>query len=219
MKSDKQLRLIELYQKIADEGYITSDGNQILSAFNDMENKFFRGALKELFSAYGVRTLLDYGCGGSNYRLPGYGPGGEAAIDYLGVDEVFLYEPARSLDQRRCVDSVICFDVLEHVFISAIPEVVNDLFLHCNKILIVNVACYPARALLPNGENAHVSIRPPAWWKGIFDSICPSYPDVVVKLFCSTSWRKYVEYPVSSCSKWEKSNAFAIPFETATSHD
>ena len=28
----------------------------------------------------------------------------------------------------------------------------------------INVACYNAAALLPNGENAHVTVRAPSWW-------------------------------------------------------
>jgi hypothetical protein len=28
---------------------------------------------------------------------------------------------------------------------------------------------YPAKKLLPNGENAHCTIEPPEWWKAHFD--------------------------------------------------
>ena len=32
------------------------------------------------------------------------------------------------------------------------------------KYLFINVACYPAIALLPNGENAHINLNKPDWW-------------------------------------------------------
>ena len=57
------------------------------------------------------------------------------------------------------------FDVLEHIFISDIPYVIHDVFSYSKKLVIINVACYEASALLPNGENTHITVRPPLWWK------------------------------------------------------
>ena len=33
-----------------------------------------------------------------------------------------------------------------------------------NKYIFLNVGCYEAAALLPNGENAHINIQEPKWW-------------------------------------------------------
>ena len=32
------------------------------------------------------------------------------------------------------------------------------------KYIFLNVGCYSAAALLPNGKNAHINIQPPEWW-------------------------------------------------------
>ena len=35
-----------------------------------------------------------------------------------------------------------------------------------------------SRALLPNRENAHVTVRDHTWWKGFLDCISMEYPDI-----------------------------------------
>ena len=73
-------------------------------------------------------------------------------------------------------------DVLEHIFVSDIPKVVEELFSLAKKLLVVNVACYKAAALLPNGENAHITVRSPDWWKGIIDVAAIKHPEVKILL-------------------------------------
>jgi hypothetical protein len=34
----------------------------------------------------------------------------------------------------------------------------------------LNVACFPARKTLPNGDNAHATVRPPQWWSDLMAS-------------------------------------------------
>jgi len=51
-----------------------------------------------------------------------------------------------------------------------VPKVVSELFSLAKKLLIINVACYEAAALLPNGENAHITTRNAHWWKGVIDA-------------------------------------------------
>ena len=33
------------------------------------------------------------------------------------------------------------------------------------RFVYMNVASYPAKKILPNGWNAHVTIKPPEWWR------------------------------------------------------
>lgn len=80
--------------------------------------------------------------------------------EYLRVDLVRRYEPSLGIDQRERSDAVFCFDVLEHLFIADVPTMVDELFTLADKLLVVNVACYDASALLPCGENAHTTVRP-----------------------------------------------------------
>lgn len=209
MTSKKQNELIELYKTMATEGYHTSDDQHVAVAFSDMEVRAFKDHVKPLLSGLKVSSLLDYGCGGSDYEKIGFA-GDLSAKYFFGLNQVYLYEPARNIDQRQEVDAVLCFDVLEHVFVADVPRVIRELFSFARKCLIVNVACYPARALLPNGENAHITVRPPLWWKGVFDSIAIEFPHIHVQLWCSTGWRKVAGFNLTRAGDWLEQKGFVV---------
>jgi len=203
----KGKQLLDLYATMARDGYQTVDHQTIEHAFNDMEICAFRAPVRDLLKQFQIASLLDYGCGGSDYEVAGFDEN-LSAKEYFGLSEVYRYEPARKIDQRQRTDAVVCFDVLEHVFIADLAETIRELFSLTGRLLIVNVACYAARALLPNGENAHITVRPPLWWKGMIDSIAVEFPDVSIQLFCSVGWRKVEAYPIWSASQWLNSPAF-----------
>jgi len=206
--SEKGKQLLQLYTLMARDGYRTVDGETIEQAFNDMEIRAFRQPVRDLLRKHQIATLLDYGCGGSDYEAQGF-DGDQSARAYFGLRQVYRFEPARGIDQRQHVDAVVCFDVLEHVFIADVPLTIRELFSLAEKLLIVNVACYPARALLPNGENAHVTVRPPHWWKGMFDSAAVEFPEVSLWLICSTAWRKAQAFEPCSASEWLNGPTFS----------
>jgi Methyltransferase domain len=104
------------------------------------------------------RSVLDYGCGQS--RL---------------LDELDLGYPARLLrydpaipawaqkpDER--VDLLINIDVLEHIEEADLDKVMAEMASLCRDALII-VDTKPAAAILPDGRNAHATIRPHAWWR------------------------------------------------------
>lgn len=212
-ESAKQKKLIELYTQMAEEGYTTIDQQTIENAFSDMEIIAFQDLVKPLFESYGIKSLLDYGCGGSDYELAGFTPSGESAKQFFNLEKVYRYEPARDLDERIQADAVVNFDVLEHIFIADIPRVIRELFSLTKKLLVINVACYNARALLPNGENAHITVRPPEWWRGVINAIAVEYPDITVKLYCSVGWRNVLQYPPFKVDDWLNADKFTIPLE------
>ncbi len=114
------------------------------------------------------------------------------------------------MDERTRVDAVICFDVLEHIHILDVNKVIRDLFDHADKLLVINVACYSAAALLPNGENAHITVRQPLWWKGVVDSISIDYPHVFVYLMCSIGWRNTNSFSIWSSDEWREHPGFEV---------
>lgn len=193
--SAKGTKLIELYSQMVAEGYDTRSGDRIKSTYNDFELVKFKNVVCEHFKAYEVKSVLDYGCGGSDWENQKIF-NGKSAIDYFGLTKAFRYEPARNLDERQAADAVICFDVMEHVFISDAPNVLRDILSYASKLAVINVACYPANALLPNGENAHITQRPPHWWKGLVDAVSIEFPHVSVSLFCSTAYNKAEAFPI-----------------------
>jgi hypothetical protein len=94
--------------------------------------------------------------------------------------------------------------------LADVPKVVNELFSLAKKMLIINVACYPAAAMLPNGENAHITVREPLWWKGVIDSISIEYPDIEVLLICSETFVNGIVFPAIKSRLWLESKQFKI---------
>lgn len=211
ISSKKGQELIRLYDQMVREGYERTDQIRVDNVFSDFELRAYRPYIRSVFSQYSISTVLDYGCGGSDWRCNGFDDAtGQSAIEYFKLKNVYRYEPARKLDERRAVDCVISFDVLEHIFISDVPSVLRDMFSYATKLMVLNIACYPAAAKLPNGENAHITVRHPIWWKGMIDSIAVEYPNVVICLICSTGWRQSNAFPPWSGNKWLESSSFVI---------
>ena len=188
-KTDKYDALLAQYVRMADQGYNTTDGQVVDQAFATQEAVKFRDELRPIFEQAGVRSVLDYGGGGR--------PWDQALVDetttladYLGVSTYRVFEPGRNIDDRQPADAVVCFDVLEHVFVGDLGYVVSDLLGLATKIAVINVACYKARAVLPNGENAHITVRAPMWWKGVIDLMASAYPQVKVVLYCSEAYNR-----------------------------
>jgi hypothetical protein len=207
--TQKQKILIELYTQMALTGYIRSDEQFVKNVFSDMEILAFKDYVSDIFKKFSVVSALDYGCGGSDYEKEGFFDK-KSAREFFNLEKVYLYEPARGIDSRALADAVLCFDVLEHIFIADLPTVIRELFSFAKKVLIVNVACYPANALLPNGENAHITVRPPFWWKGIFDSIAVEFPEITVQLWCSTQWRKVESFNLYKAADWLNQDGFVV---------
>lgn len=211
--SHKGTQLIQLYKQMAEEGYKRGDGKNISpdATFADFESRALRTDLRKLFGEHQIDSVLDYGCGGSDWNAIGFDPdSGQSARQYYGLEQVCRYEPARDIDERKICDAVLSFDVLEHIFISDIPKVVRDHFDYARKLLIVNVACYPAAARLPDNTNAHVTVRSSHWWKGVFDSITPEYPEVKVLLIASSGWRKFSAFPIFSDLSRQRQEGFVV---------
>lgn len=207
--SDKGKALIKLYENMANEGYQRTDNTIISNAFSDFELRPFRGEIKPILAQYEIKSVLDYGCGGSNWEDLGFDDQtGMSAKQFFELEETLRYEPARGIDERRKVDCVVNFDVLEHVFISDVPVVIRDILSHASKLAVINVACYPAAAKLPNGENAHITVRPPFWWKGMIDCLAPEFPDVSIVLYCSKGYRQAGLFPIFSNEKWQASPTY-----------
>jgi hypothetical protein len=149
--------------------------------------------IKCLIDATGASTILDYGCGKATQYAAGYVDPGQrqfaGVTAYWGVASVHCYDPAVA---KFCAlpegkfDGVICTDVLEHCPEEDVPWIVDELFAYANMFVFANVACYPAHKVLPNGENAHCTIRPPEWWESLFAATAARHGGV--------DWEVWVSY-------------------------
>ncbi|MEM9394795.1 MAG: class I SAM-dependent methyltransferase [Pseudomonadota bacterium] len=105
-----------------------------------------------------IDSLLDYGCGQSR------------AGDWIGKihdARVFKYDPAiPGIDALPKVktDIVLCTDVMEHIPLENVETVLAEIR-DISEHAFFNISCTRAAEILPNGENAHCTVRPPQWWK------------------------------------------------------
>ncbi len=61
-------------------------------------------------------------------------------------------------------DLIVCSDVLEHVEPDKIDAVLSHIFQISGMGAYVVIATRPANAILPDGRNAHLIVKPSAWW-------------------------------------------------------
>jgi hypothetical protein len=142
--------------------------------------------IKTLIDETGARSLLDYGAGkGQQYawrdvELPD-GARVESLISYWGVSDVAKYDPGYepfARLPRGIFDGVICTDVLEHCPAEDVPWIVEEIFAFAGRFVYANIASFQAIKTLPNGENAHCTIRSPDWWHGLLHAIACRHPGV-----------------------------------------
>ena len=215
--SKKGNDLIKLYEDMATKGIDRVDGTRKEKVYNDFQLRKFRNICKHQISNKKIKTVLDYGGGGSDWDAPAYDPGtNQSAKQFFQIERVHTFEPARGLMEKKKADCVVCMDVLEHIFIEDIPKVVSELFSLSKKLLVVNVACYKAAALLPNGENAHITVRAADWWKGVFDVISSNYKDIEVFLICSNTFSSGVIFKSFKFGDWALTEGYTtnMSFQT-----
>lgn len=103
-------------------------------------------------------SVLDYGCGQS------------LLIDLLGLPEGVSrrrYDPAIPAYATRPAEAaglLINIDVLEHIEERDVDGVIADMAALGRRALII-IDTVPAKHQLPDGRNAHVTLKPSVWWQ------------------------------------------------------
>jgi SAM-dependent methyltransferase len=114
-------------------------------------------------------TVLDYGCGKGALLK-------ELAIrfpetNFHGYDPAI---PEKNILPIEKADFVINTDVLEHIPEDALPEIIKKIS-RISENAFFGLHHAPARQILPNGQNAHCTVKPPVWYyrllSGVFDPI------------------------------------------------
>lgn len=182
--------LIALYERMHREGFsrdtdVTGDKTDPEHAFPGQSLHRWLLHISSLITVTGAQTVLDYGSGkGQQYEKPVQNGGDILAPsiqDLWDVEDVVCFDPGVSelnVLPTKTFDAVIATDVLEHVPESDVFWVVDELFSLAGKFVFASIPCYRAAATLPDGRNAHITIRPPLWWLGVFQSAQSRKPDV-----------------------------------------
>jgi hypothetical protein len=181
--SEQYRNLIAQHAHMHAEGYAVagpdSGGVGAQHAYPGNELPKFIGPIKALIIKHGAGSILDYGSGKGLQYAPitvkdEHNQTYPDIKSYWGVREVVCYDPAipgLSTVPNRRFDGVVSTDVLEHCPADDIPWIVREMFSLARNFIFANIACYPARATLPTGENAHSTVRHPQWWAGLFKGI------------------------------------------------
>lgn len=103
------------------------------------------------------KSILDYGCGRSDF------------VSYFWLDgrrTISKYDPAipeYSEPPKGVYDLVLCLDVMEHIAIKDIARVLSQIRQYSQRAMF-SISMKPARAHLPDGRNAHISLLSETEW-------------------------------------------------------
>jgi hypothetical protein len=143
-------------------------------------------AIRNLIIQTGSQTVMDYGCGkGLQYKnvvieLPD-GTKFENVVAYWGLDRVACFDPGVpefSAMPAAAFDGVVSTDVLEHCPEEDLPWILREMAGKAEKFMFATVALYPAAKILPNGENAHCTLKSPDWWQALLEDVLASRPEL-----------------------------------------
>ena len=104
------------------------------------------------------KSVLDYGCGQSKLL---------ERLDLGPSVELHRYDPAIpafATKPTQKADLLINIDVLEHIEETDLPAVLAEMASLCTNAIII-VDTKPAVLRLADGRNAHVTLKPHAWWR------------------------------------------------------
>jgi hypothetical protein len=114
-------------------------------------------AINQIIKDKGIESILDYGCGKAKHHPKEW--------------NATKYDPAIPAYQNKPTDKfdlVIATDVLEHIPIDNLKDVIDEIFTYSKKWVFISVCCRKANAILPNGYNAHATIESAKWWREVF---------------------------------------------------
>ena len=114
--------------------------------------------VEALLRTTGARSVLDYGCGSkrSLQRVLTLPPG----TVYDGYDPAVPEYSGSPLP----AELVCCIDVLEHIEPALLDNVLDHLAQLCDPYGFFTVHSGPARKVLSDGRNAHLTQEGPDWW-------------------------------------------------------
>ena len=120
--------------------------------------------IDNIIEEHNIETSLDYGCGKARFHPLNW-----------NFDKYDPAVPEFSNKPKKQYDLVISTDVMEHIPRDGVDYVIEDIFKLAKKFVFVTVACRPAKNILPNGANAHVTVENEDWWEPKFKKFSDQY--------------------------------------------
>ena len=181
--SARYLALLDLYRGAHDDAPSAAEPDPA-KTFTGISLAPHVRTVARLVQETGARSILDYGCGKAGlYRdSPDHPPGSRFKVmDDWGGALVTCYDPGYAPfagDYEAAYDGVIATDVLEHIPEDDIDWVLGELFGHARLFVYAVATCYPAKKRLPDGTNAHCTVRDPDWWRARMAEAGQAHPEV-----------------------------------------
>ena len=124
----------------------------------------FRDAIQRMHEMGKCNSVLDYGTGKG--RL----------VDRLrkelpGKVKVTGYDPAIEKYSQRPKDAADILGCSEHIEMSSIDAVLEDIKNLTNRFCYIVIDLQPAVKKLADGRNAHILLAPPDWWISKFSQL------------------------------------------------
>ena len=178
--SQRYLSLIEQYREMHSRGS-SEDQTETFTGYIILH---YIDALKRVCDVLMPQTILDYGSGkGRAYNDPDaleLEDGSKIDLQsYLRLSSVTYYDPGFEPYSGRPsgkFDGVVCSDVLEHCPEEDIDWILGEIFGYAREFVFVTIAGYPAVKHLPNGENAHITLKPLEWWNDKLNAALEMHP-------------------------------------------
>lgn len=129
--------------------------------------------IQTLITELHPKTILNYGCGQTTFH---------EHLNLLGAT-YYRYDPGRPEFSKLPVekaDFLINTDVLEHIPEAQLDEAISKMA-SISQYALINIATRPAKEILPNGENAHCTIKTAEEWLPILQRHFPNVQIVHVK--------------------------------------
>tara|TARA_R110000824_G_scaffold196011_2_gene379005 strand:- start:269 stop:784 length:516 start_codon:yes stop_codon:yes gene_type:complete len=117
--------------------------------------------IKNLIDKHNCSTILDYGCGNALEYLH------KKTHELVWNVSAVLYDPNHPQYNKLPddeFDGVVCTDVMEHIPEPCVASVLDKIFSRSKKFVFFNISVRKAAKTLPNGENAHITVKPTEWW-------------------------------------------------------
>jgi hypothetical protein len=196
--SPEYFKLIDIYSDMHKKGKrkLNKKGEIEVSSpedtFPGKQTLQHAGIIKQLCDHYCPSTMLDFGSGKSNhYNVPINDTKGNQFKNlkhFWGLNDIDTYEPALESNMPdKKYDSVICTDVIEHVFFGDVFWTLQELFKKARMFVYVNISCDLTKTYLPNNENVHITVRSPDYWNGVIDAISSEFEGIDYILACTSN--------------------------------
>ena len=192
--SKKYISLLEEYKVMHGHSDRMFNGRSLLK---------FVDIIKAYLEKNECQSVLDYGCGkGALYTEDFHTITKEInkpLPEYWDLDLCVMYDPAyeeHSTLPDRKFDAVISTDVLEHIPEADLGWVLREMYSKAEKMVFLNVACFPALKKLKDGSNAHVSIFSTEEWIQFVATTSIPFKDLKIYLFADNIDKEDGEFTV-----------------------